>query len=380
MRVAQPPRVLLVSMGSPAKSSFVARSAWLKNHPGCEFEVAEELGWPYEAGRTEREEIFRNLLLAKSKVDVVLLHRVLFEKPYRDRFFADEKPVIFDFDDAIYAIPSGSYRSELRTASGCLKRIWRLATRGRPDYGGRFRPLVEMLKRVDAVSVGNPHLARFASRHCPHVTVIPTVVDAESFPVKTHSERLPVTIGWYGSPDNHWYLGNLANVFQSLHKNFGAGVRFETISSARCESATIPIHWTPWNPALELMDLTHFDIGVMPLSDDEWARGKCANKAIYYMAAGIPPVVSPIGVNAEIVIHGESGFHASNDKEWLEHLSLLITDAKLRAKVGLAARNRALRFYSRPILAEAISTLVRRLTGRTNFGRIADGVLASVTE
>src|SRR5262249_17885317 len=148
-----------------------------------------------------------------------------------------------------------SYRDESKTVKGWLKRMWRLAARGHLDYASRLRPLVTTLKCVHAVSAGNPHLAHFASRYCSEVAVIPTVVDGHRFAVKTHSNHRPTTIGWYGSPDNHWYLNDLAAVFTKLKQVFGNKVQFAVISSRQYEHPGISFQWIPWHAQSELEDI-----------------------------------------------------------------------------------------------------------------------------
>lgn len=356
------PRVLLVSAGSPRKSSYVARLAWLKECSPRPIEVTAELGWPFHSTMAERERIFDAILEAKKDADLVILHRVLFERRFRDRFFQDTTPVIFDFDDAIYAVPSNARRSDLATVNGRLKRVWRLVTRGHADYAGRFRPLTAMLQRVDAVSAGNPHLAQFASQYCGRVKIVPTVVDAIQFPLKAHDDHTPITIGWYGSPDNHHYLTVLADVFRRIHREFGAAVRFAVISTENYNCGDVPFTWIPWNPERELTDLLAFDIGIMPLTDDEWARGKSGNKALYYMAAGIPPVVSPVGVNSEIVRNGHNGLWATTLEEWHASLTSLIRSSRLRAEIGLNAVNTIRESHSRESAVAALTGLISQLS------------------
>jgi glycosyltransferase involved in cell wall biosynthesis len=351
-------RILLVTADTPAKSSFVSRLAWLKNFPEFAFEIVDELGWPSNPTNAERQTSFEKILQAKTAADVVILHRVLFDESGRARFFSDAKPVIFDMDDAIYSVPSSIYRAESKSMRGWARRGVRVALRGRPDYAGRYRPLVEMLKRVHAVSAGNPHLARFASQYCSSVAVVPTVVDVTNFPVKQHADRNAVTIGWYGSPDNHWYLNIVAPSFRRLREVFAERVRFSLISSEPYEAPGLTFDWIPWHKETELDDLLSFDIGIMPLSDDEWARGKSGNKALYYMASGIPPVVSPVGVNAEIVQHGQNGLCAQTDDEWFSALCLLVDSAETRSRLGINARESIVRNYSRATAAAKLANLV----------------------
>ena len=95
------------------------------------------------------------------------------------------------------------------------------------------------------------------------------------------------------------------------------------------------LEFIKWNKSTEIDDLAKFNIGIMPLEDTEWTQGKCGFKAIQYMALGIPTLLSPVGVNKEIVVHGESGYFCANKKDWKEHLTLLLNDSNLRSKIGL---------------------------------------------
>ncbi len=348
----------MVTSDTPKKSSFVARLAWLKDRPDFGCEVIDELGWPSD---------FETILKAKAAADLVILHRVLFDDSQRARFFVDGKPVIFDMDDAIYSVPSGLYRRELKSVQGWSKRVVRTVLRGRPDFAGRHRPLVGMLKHVTAVAAGNPHLARFASQYCPMVEVIPTVVNVDRFSIKTHRDGDPVRIGWYGSPDNQWYLSEVAEPFRRLKEAFGERVRFAVISAEQYSEPGIPFEWIPWRLETELSDILSFDVGIMPLTDDEWARGKSGNKALYYMASAIPPVVSPVGVNADIVQHGQNGFWARTENEWFEALSTLVRSAEIRARLGANARDTVLREYSRHTAVAKMSNLVSRLVKNHEF-------------
>jgi glycosyltransferase involved in cell wall biosynthesis len=102
----------------------------------------------------------------------------------------------------------------------------------------------------------------------------------------------------------------------------------------------------PWNLNSEVDDLSLIDIGLMPLPDDEWARGKCGLKALQYMALGIPPIVSPVGVNSDIVTHGENGLIATTNDEWFDSIKLLVEDEPLRRQLGAAARETVVERYS----------------------------------
>jgi glycosyltransferase involved in cell wall biosynthesis len=134
------------------------------------------------------------------------------------------------------------------------------------------------------------------------------------------------------------------------------------------------VEWTPWDAEDELAQLLRFDIGLMPLTEDEWARGKSANKAIYYMALGIPAVVSPVGVNSEVVLDGQTGFHARTTEEWVTRLTQLIVDPGLRAALGQHGRQHMLAHYSKGVAARKLSALLHDTIARREQGQGARAI------
>jgi glycosyltransferase involved in cell wall biosynthesis len=116
-----------------------------------------------------------------------------------------------------------------------------------------------------------------------------------------------------------------------------------------------------WRRDTEVEDLWPMDVGIMPLSDDPWARGKCAMKAIQYMGVGVPAVVSPVGANREVVADGLTGFHASSDEEWVRVLGRILDDANLRSRMGAEARRRVETRYSAEVQAPRVAELLRGL-------------------
>jgi len=123
------------------------------------------------------------------------------------------------------------------------------------------------------------------------------------------------------------------------------------------------VHSVPWRAESEAEDLRPIDVGLMPLPDDEWSRGKCGMKALQYMALGIPPVVSPVGANVEIVRDGVEGFHARGADEWRERLLRLLRDGELREQMGRRARARVEERYSARVQAPRLAALLRAVAG-----------------
>ena len=205
-----------------------------------------------------------------------------------------------------------------------------------------YSALDRVLHRYDVVVTGNraidEHVRKFNSRS----VTIPSVVDETRFDperVKSHQgAQQTLVIGWLGHRWNIGYLHPLKSVFSELSHRLGKRFVFKVVSDK-------PLDWSAewlvnkrWRLEEEADDVASFDVGIMPVPDDRWSELKCGYKALLYMAMGKPVVVSPIGVNSEIVRHGINGYHASNSTEWTQHLGTLLQDAVLRARLGSAGR------------------------------------------
>ena len=151
-------------------------------------------------------------------------------------------------------------------------------------------------------------------------------------------------IGWTGSHSTNQYLPILESVLEKLSEEFD--YEFIVISNQPPPLKLSNLRFIPWKKESEVGDLNQFDIGVMPLVDSEWERGKCGFKLIQYLALGIPAVCSPVAVNTEIIHHGENGFHASNEAEWYEGIKSLLQDKALRKRFGENGRKKILDHYS----------------------------------
>lgn len=255
---------------------------------------------------------------------------------------------VFDFDDAIYLRPDLAYGTgrRLRILADALTR--------------RDRALPALLTRCHSVLAGSPNLAAYARTHCERVRLLPTVVETRSYRVRPVRRTGPLTIGWIGAPPNVVYLESLRPVLKKLAERIP--MRLLLLGPSRFDCPGVEVRCRPWKHygsiAEEVDDLMEFDIGIMPLRDDAFAAGKCALKAIQYMACGIPVVASPVGVNAEVVRDGVCGYVASSPIEWYERLSALLADPDLRQRMGEAGRARAEAHYSiraaLPVLVEAL--------------------------
>lgn len=239
------------------------------------------------------------------------------------------KPIIYDFDDAIW-MPS---------EQGTSRAINRIKCYGKVKWICRW---------AESVVTGNDYLAKYARSYNRNVTVVPTVVDTHRFKPPEHkvppkrSQR--ITIGWTGSHTTAKYVKEILPALEQLSKKIDYTFLF--ISNQPPNYYIPNLKYIPWNSDTEVDDLSTIDIGIMPLVDSQWAKGKCGFKAIQYMALCKPTVVSPVGVNAEIVRHGLDGIHCRSIQDWVKALYLLSNDNHKRVQMGLAARQRIDKVYS----------------------------------
>jgi glycosyltransferase involved in cell wall biosynthesis len=227
-----------------------------------------------------------------------------------------------------------------------LRQIYRLVARGNRFYSSRQRELNKVLEHCDAVVAGNAILAGYAKRFVRKSLVALTPIDVRAVPLKQYEETAVVTIGWTGTPDNVNYLEAHGEAFKALGKKYGDRVRLKIVSQPRpMRLDGIKVEFQQWSPEIDKSVLLSFDIGIMPLTDDGWSQGKCGFKALLCMAAGLPTVVSPVGVNAEIITDGVDGFHAGHAEEWVEKISRLIENPALRMRLGTEARHKVQTCY-----------------------------------
>ena len=250
-------------------------------------------------------------------------------------------PVVYDFDDAIF-LPNVS---EVHKAWGWLK------------WPGKTGTICRLSRHVIA---GNDYLQAYARRYNERVSVIPTTIDTDAYLMK-HSqavEGVPV-IGWSGSRTTVPHLRGLDQALQVLRRS--AEFQLKVVGTERYALDGVEVNAHAWQAQTEAEDIQSFHIGVMPLPDDPWARGKCGLKALQYMALGVPVVASPVGVNTQIIQDGRNGLLASSAKEWVEQLSRLMRDEPLRTRLAREARATVERWYSAkaqaPCLLEIFSQL-----------------------
>ncbi len=258
--------------------------------------------------------------------DAVYVYReaALLGPPVAERYCAQRLPVVYDFDDALY--------------EGDVNPANRLARWLRPRT--KTAALCHLATHVLA---GNEVLASFARSHASEVTVVPSTIDTDLYSLAPRAPNLRPVVGWTGSPTTARYL----QAFLPTLRRLKSVIDFELrVIGASVDLRDLDGECLPWRAATEVEDLRTVDVGLMPLSDDAWSRGKCGMKALQYMGLGIPPVVSPVGANAAIVRDGRNGFHARTEMEWIDRTAALLRDPELRARLGHAARQTVEREYS----------------------------------
>lgn len=229
-------------------------------------------------------------------------------------------PVVYDFDDAIWLMD---------VSDGNRKLKW-LKDPKKTD---------RIIAYADHVIAGNQFLANYAQQFNDHVEVIPTVIDTDIYkPAIPVPHNGPIVIGWTGSRTTIGHLVASIEMLKDIKRKYGAKVEIRVISDQRLNEPALDVVNVPWRSTTEVEDLAGIDIGIMPLPENDWSRGKCGFKGLQYMAMGKPVVLQSIGVNKVIVQHQMNGLLASTREEWVEMLDHLINDHDLRTRLGTAAR------------------------------------------
>lgn len=239
------------------------------------------------------------------------------------------RPFVFDVDDAIFLGPRGA----------SADRIARCAT---------------------LTLCGNAFLAEHFGRQ-GRVEILPTAVDTARFTARSGPPPSRPVIGWSGSSSGLKYLHGIEPALRVLLERM-PDLRLKVVSDRRPAFDTLPperVLFEPWSPAREADVLHEFSVGIMPLADDPWARGKCSFKMLTYMAAGVPVVVSPVGMNAEVLAQGACGLAARTRDEWVDAISAVLSDGTLAARMGGAGREVVEARYALHVIAPALARLLR---------------------
>lgn len=284
-----------------------------------------------------------NELYSMKEYDLVFLYREAIPAgpPFIERLIASQGiPIVYDFDDAIF-LPAVS---EANKAVSFLKKPERVA---------------DILRLSTQVTVGNEFLASYARQYNPRVTVIPTAVDTNRFvprPSVPDEAGRKLVVGWIGSPTTFRYLESIRDVLAEV----AARHPFTLKVSGAGRPVNFPgvdVQVVPWSMADEVSLFNTCDIGVYPLTDDDWSRGKCGFKAIQCMACGVPVVAAAVGVNREIIEHGVNSMLATTKQDWVAHLGTLLTDTELRRRMAIAGRKTIEARYSLRVTAPQLAAV-----------------------
>jgi glycosyltransferase involved in cell wall biosynthesis len=203
-----------------------------------------------------------------------------------------------------------------------------------------------MMRRVDGVVAGNRFLESEALPYNGSVEVIPTSVDLSRYHLKEYSPTGDlITLGWLGSGSTEKYIRSLLPTIEQVSLRY-PHIQLKIVSDRFPEGSELPLIRKRWSADEEEADLKSFDIGLMPLANDMWSKGKCGLKILQYFGVGVPVVCSPIGVNRDIVEDGVSGYWAENEKEWEDRILKMIQERRSWKEMGLRGRERVEQDYS----------------------------------
>jgi glycosyltransferase involved in cell wall biosynthesis len=269
------------------------------------------------------------LTFKEKNVDLCFVQREAFVlgTTYFERFFAKRAKMIFDFDDSIW----------LQNVSEANKKFVFLKNPNKTK---------ELIKISNLVFAGNQYLADFAKNINPHVIIVPTTIETNLYKPTIKSETNKVVIGWSGSVTTIQHFNYAVSALKKIKARYNDLIDIRVVGDGNYVNEELGVKGLPWKKESELDDLGVIDIGIMPLPDDEWSKGKCGLKGLQYMALGIATIMSPVGVNTEIIQDGENGFLAKNEEEWIEKLSLLIENKALRKTIGDQGRKTVVEKYS----------------------------------
>jgi glycosyltransferase involved in cell wall biosynthesis len=295
-----------------------------------------------DPNRLRRRRLLRPLELARdlaaaSTADVVVVYRKTFPGTTARLLRRVAAAVVFEYDDAV-DLPSPDEPQD---------------ETNRQRYRRNFSSTVAA---ADLVVAGNRVLAERAAHH--RVEILPTGVDLSIFAPRTKPEPGDRCVfGWIGTAGNLPQWRRLIPVFHRVVAEH-PGVCLKVVTNGELPSCDLPLEVERFTIEREAACLDDFDVGLMPLEDTAWNRGKCSYKALQCMAMGLPVVVSPVGMNREVVEHGVSGFLASTDDEWVDHLLRLAGDPELRSRVGRSARSVVEECYSLDRVGSRMSELI----------------------
>ncbi|MBI4569919.1 MAG: glycosyltransferase family 4 protein [Planctomycetes bacterium] len=292
---------------------------------------------PFPEGFGARWRVFNAL----DEYDFVFLQRRRFGPFWTRLIRARARKIVFDFDDSI---------------------MLRNATHADQQSAGRERKFARMARAADLIFAGNAFLRDQTLPYSRQVAVIPTPVDADRYPEKRHGPRPVITLGWIGAHGSLHSLEAMRPALEEIGRR-RSDLELKIVCDHFFDLSRLRVVKTPWSAETEAAEVASFDIGLMPLGNDVWSRGKCGLKALQCLAAGVPVVLSPVGVNREIVEEGVHGLFAAGEREWVDKVVGLAADPAARERMGRAGRQRVLERYSVRAVAPLVAARIAGLIG-----------------
>lgn len=274
-------------------------------------------------------------LSAARRADVVIVLRKTFGTAFRILLRRNSKRLIFDFDDAVFCNSDGS---------ASLTRMKRFAA---------------MAQSCDYILAGNSFLAGAATRFNPAVTVLPTSVNMAKYGLPAPKPTEAVDLVWIGSSSTRKYLESALPALEAAAQLIPE-LRLKIIADFTLQSKILEIENIRWSEDTEAFHVASSHIGIAPMADNDWSRGKCGLKVLQYMAAGLPVVSSNAGVNTEIVQHGKTGLLVSSEKEWVQAITELARNEVMRHRFGNAGRARVKQRYTQEAALESLLQTLKR--------------------
>lgn len=321
-----------------------------RDHVCCRYRVAayrahlESRGHPLEirpwSGGWFYQQLFPSFTY---RFDTLLIQRRLLPAWQLRRLRRGVRHLIYDFDDSIFL--HSSYHPD---GQGCPR---------------RFEQFRHMIQTADAVIAGNEFLREQAEAFAApdKVFCIPTCVDVDRYALAQHAEDdLEVTLAWIGSASTLRGLERNRELLEQLGQRI-PNLRLRVICNRALSLHHLPIDFRPWSEATETDDLAQSDIGISWLPDDAWSAGKCGLKVLQYMAAGLPVVANSVGVQKDLIRHGETGFLADSFQDWQDAIAWLARDPVLRRRMGAAGRARVEADFHVARGAERLEDLLRTM-------------------
>jgi glycosyltransferase involved in cell wall biosynthesis len=261
---------------------------------------------------------------------------------FEKKFSRSRAKVVFDFDDSIW----------LQTVSEGNKKLAFLKNAEKTE---------RIIKLADLVFAGNQYLANYASQFNSNIVIVPTTIDTSAYQPIEKTNSSFICIGWTGSFSTIQHFEYRLNALKKIKEKYRKKVQFKVIGDGSYFNEDLEVRGLPWKKETEVKDLEEIDIGIMPLPNDEWAKGKCGLKGLQYMGLSIATIMSPVGVNTEIVKDGINGFLAESEEEWVDKLSLLIEFPDLRKRIGAEGRKTVVEKYSVDVNKDLYLTYLKSL-------------------